>query len=178
MLGLLVAMSMQSALAVAPISCGGEAGTAFDIQQDGGGRFVTATHVTMAGACKRGGLPLRVLDQQRGTDYSSGRSGAVGGLRVSCAGVVAGQQYRLMGYPAGSDELVVVYARATGQVHNVDYGDQQVDGLVSFRGLATRGMSGGPVLDSDGAVVAVISSVSPSTRLTLAQPLSNTGLCR
>lgn len=168
--------SAQTDPAIRPVECGDEHGTAFATDDN---RFATAAHVAREGNCQLGpAQPLRVMDYDDRRDYARGRTATFGGnLRVSCEPIVAGQQYILVGYPAGSNEERRVFARATGQTHDINQGNLRMNGLVSLRGVAVRGMSGGPVLNQSGEVVGIISSVSMSARLTLVQPIINTDYC-
>jgi hypothetical protein len=170
------AASAQTDPAIRPVECGDEHGTAFATNDN---RFTTAAHVAREGNCQLSpAQPLRVMDYDDRRDYARGRTATFGGnLRVSCEPIVGGQQYILVGYPAGTNEERRVFARATGEVHNIRQGNLRLDGLVSLRGVAVRGMSGGPVLNQSGDVVGIISSVSTSARLTLVQPIINTDYC-
>lgn len=170
--------SAQTDPAIRPVQCGQDHGTVFATED---GDFITAAHVARGGNCRlNASHPIRVMNYYDRADYARGRAGSFdGSLRVSCEPIIAGEQYIMVGYPAGTDQAIHVFGRATGDSHDIDQPGVRIDGLVSIRGGGVvRGMSGGPVLNQNGDVVGIISAVSASSRITLVQPIINTRYCR
>ena len=152
------------------INCGGEAGTAFAIEQ----QFMTAQHVADQGVCRVGTVVVRPLS--RTGDIASGRA-LLPQFKHSCDPMQVGEQYRLAGYPAGTSELTITFARVTRvDVDIAPRGGYTMSNMVELSGTVIRGMSGGPVLNSNDEVVGVISA-SSATR-TYIQPLHSTRFCR
>ncbi len=84
-----------------------------------------------------------------------------------------GEAMAIVGYPAGGPKRVL-----TGQVIGTGNGaafQQQAERVLLLSMSASEGFSGGPVLDADGRVVAVVIGVETNTGVTIAVPLADLG---
>lgn len=157
--------------AIAVVVCGGaRAGTAFRI---GPHRLVTAAHVTSHASCtlqdRAGGgdVPVEVVREEGRLDIAELRSAAASDvfLQVDCGGVRRGRHYRAIGF-AGGRYRANLPLIATGYATSF--------GGAEFVGETIPGMSGGPVIDRRGRVVAVVNTRLPAS----ARALRETWLCR
>lgn len=107
---------------------------------------ITAKHVSDNLQCRIGFVPLAVVHEGP-KDFAALRGELPNGFRatVNCDGIETGKTYFAVGYAFGEE-----------QVMQPLLGTNQYDeGYRRMRGRVFPGMSGGPVVNSDGAVVAI-----------------------
>ena len=170
---------------VPKISCDRQVGSGIQINRN---TVITAEHVIRDGGCNvvydRGVSPrsLTVVNSTSRDDFAELTSSdnlRGTNMRLSCEGVIAGETYWLAGYPGGGN-LSVVQVQATdryirGVTANSRY---TIDNLRVMQGHVYSGMSGGPVINQSGQVVAIISSVSRSASdETMVKELTDTWMC-
>jgi hypothetical protein len=134
--------------------------------------ILTAGHVPSEKACSALGLPLANTRFEPGQDIAFVTSKALpDGFRliVSCEGIQEGGRYLAMGYAdGGSPDVEPLIGSA-----------DRLDRLTIMRGHVYHGMSGGAVLNDQGAVVAVINAMQAEGRpLAFVTPLTQTYLCK
>jgi hypothetical protein len=118
---------------------------------------ITADHVVAhAQACSIEGQKVTRMVEDGGLDYAVliayNQSGVV--AQISCDGIIAGKQYRAVGYAAG--ETYTRTAIWIGLAGKVDDPTFQYNGLSRFDGLGMEGMSGGPITEADTGKIAAI----------------------
>ena len=149
--------------AIVQLRCGshGGFGTAFHI---GGGRWVSAEHVTSMGDCSIDGIPAPLVRADRDLDVAELRGPDIPArLEKSCRGFSALGFYRVVGYTA-------MFGRISVPWQAVNWQD---DGGDVFNGEAINGMSGGPAIDNRGRATGVAVRRSPAR----ARDLRDTWLC-
>lgn len=144
--------------------CGTSAGTVTMLENN---QYVSAEHVPV---CHN--IVPTFTDAVK--DFAMGTTNQATGLKYSCERIVTGQTYTLMGYH--DNRIRTFEFVATPYVVEVQSLGRR--GLRGLTGLALPGMSGGPVLNSRGEVVAIISTRNLEHNLTLVSPLSESPLCR
>lgn len=153
--------------AIVLLTCGNAQGTGVLLRDN---QIISAQHVTTL-SCENVGRVSEnpVLDFSHGTHTLPVKAT----MEYSCEAIVVGQKYRLLGYH--NSELKTFEFTATNYIVDVaDSGRKQLRGLT---GLALPGMSGGPVLNDKGQVVATISTRLVTHNLTLVTELWRTELC-
>jgi hypothetical protein len=154
---------------VQKIDCNGGSGTASFID---GNTVMTASHVASLGGCRLLGNPL-VLNHNSGElDFATLNSPLVSApdrIPYSCDGIIPGRVYYTVGWALG-ERFVAVRMIGTG--------GHWPDGLTRVRGRGMPGMSGGPVFDEHGFVVAIhIGSSRDGSNVAAVRPLAQTYLC-
>lgn len=158
------------------IRCGDHVGTAFPI----GDNLVTAAHVISdEHSCvdMMDNSNHKVLTSDAMLDYAVLTSGKKS-YQISCEPMVTGQTYFAMGYPAIKMSLVSQpiiplpkYQESRTTEHAYAH-QRQVSGIVQ------PGMSGGPVVDQNGKVVAFITALSlVHPNMSLVKEIRDTPLC-
>jgi hypothetical protein len=97
--------------------------------------------------------------------------------RINCNGIIEGEAYTLAGWEGG--QTFKIHAGVgVGGSYNTQHGGRRMHGMAMVRSQATQGMSGGPVLNGRGEVVALISSYAVDDHtMVLVQELSRTSAC-
>lgn len=174
-------VSAEVAANVSVIRCQRGEGTAFRI----GSNVVTVSHVWKARKCKVGGAAnLKAISVNPATDFALLESPeeSTTTLEISCEPLRKGETYNAIGYLSG--KLTVIPAQITGQVITPeefpDFG-QIGYGTNVFVGQGgrqfTNGLSGGPVLNSKGQVVAIVIGYDENGKGSFARAVINTPLC-
>lgn len=149
--------------AVALIQCSGRLGTAFWI---GPTRVLTAAHVVSHEACLIDGAPVTVVSEDDTADIAELRSPAPQPFMAHrCEPYRIGGTYRAIGFVLGQYRANIPWL-ATGQT-------DRDSGQYDFIGEAQPGMSGGPILDSQGRVVGIVNQRYPAR----SRALKDTSLC-
>lgn len=150
--------------AVVIVQCLMGHGTAFHI---GGGKYVSADHVTDLPFCSINGQPIKVIKSDDSDDVSLIEGPVIKArLTLSCGRFRPNQHYIFVGYPAPNVKLEL-------PVEATEF-DHPSDGMTSFIGEAIPGMSGGPVINRDGDVVGTANKRWPAR----SRELKDTFLCR
>ena len=143
--------------AIALITCGEYMGTAFWISPH---RIITANHVSGDRSCSIGGIPLiRVRNDymQDVAEFSGLPSRAY--IRVRCYAPRRAAVVHASGYAYGAfrhtSRLIVTDRRDDGRDEPI------ARGMVEMNGRSFPGMSGGPMMNRDGEVVALLSRGRP-----------------
>jgi hypothetical protein len=133
--------------------------------------LMTAAHVPSGKQCIDGSARLNNTRFEPGQDVAFVTGSLGDGLRaiVSCEGIVEGRRYLAMGYADGGSPDVETLI-----------GTSEKSGVLTvMRGHVYHGMSGGAVLNEQGAVVAVINAMqSEGKPLAFVTPLTQTYLCK
>ena len=150
-------------------------GTAWRVSR---GRFASVSHVTgRGGACSIDGKPISVEYDDPFGDFSiiHVEDKVDGGIPVNCNGFYHGYHYYSVGYARGNPWSVVITIRANKMM----LPSLNRPGWQIFSGIehVIPGMSGGPVLGSDGRAVGAINAYNPKG-LSWSRPLSETPLCQ
>jgi hypothetical protein len=151
------------------VDCVEGRGTAFRV---GSTHWISVAHVASLHGCTVDGAPIAVTQLDYVRDFARfDTKGSGNGLRVNCGGFVAGEWVWAIGHARGlpfqtAMALYVTYAKMP-------------DGKRILIGPATviPGMSGGPLLDSSGAVVGTINAYIPGTEISLSRDLRDTSIC-
>jgi hypothetical protein len=150
------------------VACSTGTGSGVRISDD---IVVTATHVASLAPCSVDGHQMAVVHNEQGIDFSAmqGRLGIGYRATVSCEGIVAGERYMALGYANGGKANMepLLGTNQRGPNHTA-----------MVRGRVYHGMSGGAVMTSDGAVVAITVMMHKQTDWAYVVPLSETYLCR
>ena len=155
-----------------------------------GDTFLTANHVINDDTCSvRGGdgrfAGFEVLVQDPSLDLVIARTSALGHAvaPVNCAGMIAGQEYSLIGFVKGTARTLTV--TATGSFANAAMRTGVVQRVRAVEGdgrsdRGREGMSGGAVLDNAGRVVAFISAVGKHSNAnrTYVKEVKDTPVCQ
>jgi hypothetical protein len=132
--------------------------------------IITAAHVNSDKACHAYGVELHNMRFEPGQDIAFLGGTFRNGFRqiVSCEGIKEGQRYLALGYADGGSPDVEVL---------IGTGDKKGT-LTLMRGHVYHGMSGGAVLNADGALVAIINAMNAEGRpIAYVTPVSQTYLC-
>lgn len=156
------------------LRCDGVSGTGVRVEAN---LIATAAHVAAAMPCNINGVPLTIerIDEQ--ADIALLRSPVASPRRVtiSCSAPLAGARYFAVGWAAGSDFIVQPVVGTGGAERR----QRPFVGAAQFRGSSWAGMSGGPILDGDGDVIAIVNAGRRDGRpLMLGRLLRDTFLCR
>jgi hypothetical protein len=133
--------------------------------------LMTAAHVPSGKQCMDGGVRLSNTRFEPGQDVAFVTGHLSDGFRatISCEGIVEGRRYLALGYADGGApdaETLTGTSAKSGE-------------LTVMRGHVYHGMSGGAVLNEQGAVVAVINAMqAQGMPLAFVTPLTQTYLCK
>ncbi len=155
------------------ISCyndhgGGELGTGIRVASD---ILITATHVTKGNlACYAYGKPAVTIEDEPGLDLTILRIDAPTNMTspISCEGIKEGQVYLSVGYAQGYHLVVQPLIGGVGRAND----GSVFSTLWTVSGFMYAGMSGGPVFDMAGRIVA-INNASDQDGHSLVRPLSD-----
>lgn len=155
---------------VVQVICDKSLGTAFRV---GPHKLLSVTHVTGNTGCKVEGEPLRTSYEGKDQDFSVLATDRRGRdfLRINCGGLSASEWYWAVGYARGWPKQQRVILRATGAL--------SPQGFAILTGAETviPGMSGGPVFNSAGEVVATVNAYNPFWRTSFVRVLKDTAVC-
>lgn len=171
---------------VVRLKCGGGNGSAVLIGAD---TLLTANHVIAGDRCgmwdtQRGNVAFEVQTQDVASDLIIARIPAADRptLSVNCEGMVAGERYWLVGFANKMERTSSLPVTATATIVNarmpsgVALGLRRVEQAGGGRGRV--GMSGGPVIDAQGRIVAINSAVGTNwTTETYVKELKDTAVC-
>lgn len=171
--------------AIPKILCDNSVGSGFVI---GSRKVISARHV-MTGRCRapaaqrRPSVTLAPQSQDPMHDYVALRaSDSMGSakLNISCQPMTTGETYWLVGYPRGGDLTIKEGVALDDYVNGID-AKAEISTL-HLRKMNTEidfGMSGGPVINRNGEVVALISARdSRRSDVAMVKELADTELCR
>lgn len=174
--------------AVVRLKCGAGTGSAFLIAGD---TFLTANHVIADDRCgmwdtQRGNVAFEVQTQDVASDLIVARipNAERVTLEVNCDGMTTGERYWLVGYANKMERTSSLPVTATATVVNARMPSGVARGLRMVEqaggGRGRVGMSGGPVLDAQGRVVAINSAVGTNSGegQTYVKELKDTPVCR
>lgn len=123
----------------------------------GSDRLLTAEHVIEGHLnCRADGLPISLVRNDSEQDFAEVRGRNAVGLVVpySCAPVVAGETYFMVGYSEAGTRIKVQTVVAIGRkAEQPGYEGQQ-----RFRGSMWGGSSGGAIFNNRGVLVGIIAS--------------------
>lgn len=150
------------------IMCAKGAGSGVRISDD---VVITAAHVASIGGCSIDGITATTVYTQAGRDFAAMRVPLGLGYRAtySCEGIIAGERYQAFGYAQGGKANVEPLL-GTNQRYK--------DGSVMLRGKVYKGMSGGGVFNSEGAVVAITVMTHREADWAFVLELKGTYLCQ
>lgn len=145
---------------------GGWTGTGVRIADE---TIVSARHVTNGEAICSADRKYLLKAVHFDGDFAANTGTLAEGLRmiVSCAGIKEGQDYLGLGYAFGG---ALVAEKLIGT--SFRRGE-----FVRMKGRVYSGMSGGPVVDSEGRIVAIINQKAEEFSHANVHPLSETYLC-
>lgn len=133
--------------------------------------IVTAAHVGSRTTCRAYGALLNNTRFEPGQDVVFVTGAFRTGYRaiVSCEGIREGERYLALGYADGGSPDVETLI-----------GTRDTDGhLTIMRGHVYHGMSGGAILNQQGAVVAIINAMQREGKpFAFVTPLTQTYLCK
>ncbi len=155
------------------IRCGRASGTVFQIAP---GVLMTAAHVTRNGPCSVGDVPLETALEDNALDYSLLRGTVGRPMTLLCKEMKRGRTYHGIGYAGGRyrmDSRLFAQSRTAADVEGTSY-----SGMMQFRGGAIPGMSGGPILDGKGRVVAIVNASNAALSTALGRSVKDTRACR
>lgn len=149
------------------LECASGKGTGIQLDGD---RILTAAHVATRGPCGVNGVPVTTEFVSPDRDIAVVKGANPYGVRaiLSCDGIAPGERYLAAGYALGGPPNIEPLVGTT---------QRQGDAVV-MRGRVYPGMSGGPVIDSDGRVVGVIVRYFKQVDFAAVIPISETYLCR
>jgi S1-C subfamily serine protease len=154
-------------------------GTGFVIAKD---RVVTANHVIYgATACVIDHKPVKLISHETDLDVAVlevdlGPNPAV--LPFSCDGYQEGETYFSIGYAHGLD-FAMTKLIGTGDFTDIGGDDEYPyagNHFSKITGIVIPGMSGGPIIDTNGRVVG-INNLSDGGDVGLSRSLADTSLC-
>lgn len=149
-------------------------GTAWRLSK---GRFASVSHVTgRGGACSIDGKPISVEYDDPFGDFSiiHVEDAVEGGIEVNCSGFYHGYPYYSVGYARGNPWSVVITLRSD----KINPFYNRV-GWSLFSGIehVIPGMSGGPILGSDGRAVGAVNAYNKQG-FSWSRALKDTPLCQ
>jgi hypothetical protein len=152
------------------VSCDEGSGTGFRVGLD---HWLSVAHVTAMHNCAVDGAKIAVTEQDGSRDFSrfDTEKGVPNGFRVNCSGFIPGTWVWAIGHAMGKPvqtalALYVTYAKS-GDGKRVLIGEYDV----------IPGMSGGPILNSEGEVVGLVNAYIPHTPISLSRELRDTSIC-
>lgn len=152
------------------MDCDEGKGTAFRVGEN---HWMSVAHVTALHGCEIDGNPVKVTEQDSRNDFSRAdtATGVPNGLKINCHGFIPGHWYWAAGFAGGKayQTDLAVYATFAKSAD----GKRVLIGEYHF----IPGMSGGPVMDSDGAVVGTVNAYLPGTAISLSRELKDTSAC-
>ena len=152
---------------VKQVICPTARGTAFRL----GDTVVTAAHVSAKLGCRIGG-ELFTQEPEGHLDFATLSGLPIGrGMKINCEGFIPGKWYHAAGYANGNPWQTTVTVLATFK--KSDHGLRIMMGYPTF----IPGMSGGPVMDSDGAVVGMVNTYYPGLPFSGSREMKDTSLC-
>lgn len=164
--------------AVKQVICDNGLGSAFRV---GPTTFATAAHVADNAGCEIEDQPITVEQIDQATDYALvsvpvAPKGLV--MDLDCSGFTDKQFYYAIGYAGGFPKQRHLVVRFSQTVTNL--ARAFVKGLSALVGPVyfIRGMSGGPVTNSEGRATGIVNAFDPFLGLSFSRPLSETPLCR
>ena len=155
------------------IRCGRASGTLFQIAP---GVLMTAAHVTRNGPCSVDDIPLETTLEDNALDYALLKGNVGKPMTLLCKEMKRGRIYYGIGYAGGRyrmDSRFFAESRTDANVEGTSY-----SGMMLFRGGAIPGMSGGPIIDGRGRVVAIINASNSELSTALGRSVKDTILCR
>ncbi len=155
------------------IRCGRASGTVFQIAP---GILMTAAHVTRNGPCSVEDVPLETTLEDDALDYALLRGTVGKPMTLLCREMKRGRTYYGIGYAGGRyrmDSRLFAESRTETNVEGTSY-----SGMMLFRGGAIPGMSGGPIIDGKGRVVAIVNASNSELSTALGRSVEDTILCR
>lgn len=173
---------------VVRLKCGGGNGSAVLIGAD---TLLTANHVIAGDRCgmwdtQRGNVAFEVQTQDVASDLiiATIPSADRPTMAVNCDGMVTGERYWLVGFANKMERTSSLPVIATATVVNARMPSGVARGLRMVEadggGRGRVGMSGGPVIDAQGRMVAINSAVGTNTGepSTYVKELKDTAVCR
>lgn len=159
------------------IDCGEFTGSGSVIGRD---TVITASHVVgKATECRIMGIPAAVTENRTDRDYAIltiRTTSSAQRFPIDCGGFVRGRTYYAVGYAGG--RTFAVTKLIAGLKEAIDYNGTVIS-VRDLLGRSYRGMSGGPVIDSEGNQVGTLISISlagPDTTHSL--ELKDTSVCQ
>ena len=155
------------------IRCGRASGTVFQIAP---GILMTAAHVTSNGPCSVGGVLLETTLEDNQLDYALLRGRIGRPMTLHCKELKRGRTYHGIGYAGGRyrmDSRLFAEGRTNADVEGSSY-----HGMMRFGGGAIPGMSGGPIIDRRGRVVAIVNASNSALSTALGRLVKDMILCR
>lgn len=152
------------------VVCDEGMGSAFSI---GGGKFVTAEHVSNNSNCEIDRQPIVNFYVSARQDFAVVTSAAEASpIEIDCGGYRDGEVYFAAGYAGGYPKQRLIIVRGSMRAMQ--------DGKVILTGSPTviPGMSGGPILDSAGRVVGIVNSYNTKHAMSMSRELADTYLCK
>lgn len=150
------------------VDCGKGFGTAFRVDHD---TMVSAAHVTALGPCKIRGKSYQLTEQNGALDFSTVHLEGAGHIRIDCGGYIPGRWYYAVGYANAAPWQTIVPIYATVLKHDLT-------GQRILRNMVIPGMSGGPVLSDQGAVVGIVNARNADFDVSFSRELKDTSLCK
>lgn len=157
------------------IECGGGVGTGARYSPT---KVVTAAHVALIGGCTVDGEETTVVYADGVLDVAVLRvtPGPVT-HKIGCEDLTRGKSYKATGYADGRQLAITTKLVSMGQRFDSDSAPQ-FNGLSKFKGYTRPGMSGGPITDSRGNLVAIVNTYrSDGAELAMGRAMVDTLLC-
>jgi hypothetical protein len=155
------------------IRCGRASGTLFQVAP---GVLMTAAHVTRNGPCSVDDVPLEIMLEDNALDYALLRGTVGQPMTLLCKEMKRGRTFYGIGYAGGRyrmDSRLFAQSRTKANVEGTSY-----SGMMRFGGGVIPGMSGGPVIDGEGRVVAIVNASNAELSTALGRSVKDTILCR
>lgn len=148
--------------AIVKVLCNEGSGTATRV---GKNTYISVDHVTRNTGCTVNGTPIMVTYADPRKDFSTflGPSGSET-IAISCKGFKSGEAYISRGYAFGGPDVWFEPVVAV----------TKYKGFWAFAGHHFPGMSGGPILDSEGKTTGTVNILNPTGGL----DLSETPVCQ